>query len=333
MRQTLSIQNMSLDLQTSYSSLHRQLKATHILLRGSSRRQQRLSLDSLPNELLIHIFSFLELKPYLISRGVCKKWQVLLPLADLHPIRWRMLDLYHRMLQAPEFVETRPWILENLRPFDRQAYIDGLLAQHSTAIPEEFRLWILEWPAKMAIFGIWPGLPMVRFPHRTVRMPSGVNWMAYDTPLLQALVYDKGSLDPKENLTPALLVWRTSEYTRWLLFDEEEPELFGRVLEIAFPDCPSFYPTKSELLNYDYDPFEIHDYDDWIVFLEDQWERCLLTTAKVPDTTITNQEVTAVDLPLSYTFGHLLPTNFPSPPWIDRHAPRFLQDIAEYTLD
>ncbi|KAF9540153.1 hypothetical protein CPC08DRAFT_717341 [Agrocybe pediades] len=189
---------MSLDLQTSYSSLHRQLKATHILLRGSSRRQQRLSLDSLPNELLIHIFSFLELKPYLISRGICKKWQVLLLLADLHPIRWRMLDLYHRMLQAPEFIDTRPWILENLRPFDRQAYIDGLLAQHS-AIPEEFRLWILEWPAKMAIFGIWPGLPMARFPHRTVRMPSGVNWMAYDTPLLQALVYDKGSLDPKEN--------------------------------------------------------------------------------------------------------------------------------------
>ncbi|KAF9554134.1 hypothetical protein CPC08DRAFT_785135 [Agrocybe pediades] len=63
-------------------------------------------LDPLPNELLLHIFSFLEIKPYLISRAVCKKWQMLLPHADVHPIRRRMLQLFHHMLQSPDFLNT-----------------------------------------------------------------------------------------------------------------------------------------------------------------------------------------------------------------------------------
>ncbi|KAJ6470223.1 hypothetical protein C8R47DRAFT_760191 [Mycena vitilis] len=40
----------------------------------------------------------------------------------------------------------------------RQTYIDALLDQHNE-VPDEFRLWILEWPKRAAINCLWPGLP------------------------------------------------------------------------------------------------------------------------------------------------------------------------------
>ncbi|PPQ91965.1 hypothetical protein CVT25_004439 [Psilocybe cyanescens] len=54
------------------------------------------------------------------------------------------------MINTPQFLNSHTWILDNLRLFDRQAYIDALLVQYPT-IPEEFRIWTLEWPARLAV--------------------------------------------------------------------------------------------------------------------------------------------------------------------------------------
>ncbi|KAF9556241.1 hypothetical protein CPC08DRAFT_765372 [Agrocybe pediades] len=124
-----------------------------------------------------------------------------------------------------------------LAPF-RQTRLYRLPLGQYPAIPEAFRLWILEWPEKMAMFGLWPALPMVEHGSKWLEIPFEVNWIAYGSgnPLLCTLVYDKGSANITENLTPALLLWRTDHHSWWLLFDEEKPELFGRVLCIDAPD-------------------------------------------------------------------------------------------------
>ncbi|KAF9560327.1 hypothetical protein CPC08DRAFT_708138 [Agrocybe pediades] len=137
----------------------------------------RITFQDLPTELVHIIFSFLELKPYIISHGVCKRWKQLLPLADIHPIRRRMLHLFHHMLQHPRFLDTRPWTLKTLKPFDRKAYIDALLSQYP-AVLEEFRLWIMEWPARMVPFGMWPGSPFTYHHAVTFEEANGTNWLA-----------------------------------------------------------------------------------------------------------------------------------------------------------
>ncbi|KAF4611668.1 hypothetical protein D9613_003688 [Agrocybe pediades] len=327
MGQILSIRNAPWAIRApylaTYDFIYHRTKATYALLHGNAHRQQPRTLDSLPNELLLHIFSFLELKSYLISRAVCKKWQMLLPHAEVHPIRRRMLKLFEHMLQAPKFLETRPWILDNLRHFDRQAYIEGLLDQYP-AIPEEYRLWILEWPEKMVVYALWPGLPLVLFNKDTIQMGQGVNWMAYPSPLLLTLAYNKGSLDTKENLTPALLAWRTSERTHWLLFDKDEPDLFGRVLIITYPELPVLYPTL-EMYDRDDVPFYVEDFPDWITYLEHRWDRGL--SNRPPTRNPFTEPIVPVDFPVQYQFSALVAKVLPSPPWVDRQAPTFLADI------
>ncbi|KAF9539105.1 hypothetical protein CPC08DRAFT_598814, partial [Agrocybe pediades] len=174
----------------------------------------------LPNELVLLIFSFLELKPYIISHGVCKKWQQLLPVADIHPLRRRMFDLFYHMLDHPRFLKTRPWTLKTLKPFDRKAYIDALLSQYP-AVPEEFRLWIMEWPARMVPFGMWPGSPFTFHREMSLEEANGTNWLAYlpeGSPSLLTLLHNHPSHD--EHCIPALLFWKDSVSAYWLIFDQ-----------------------------------------------------------------------------------------------------------------
>ncbi|KAJ7137635.1 hypothetical protein C8R46DRAFT_611467 [Mycena filopes] len=114
--------------------------------------------DDFPPEIPLQIFPHMHLKGLISARGVSKRWRELISLADIHPARIGLLELYQRTIHDPRFLDTRPWTLENLRPFDRQAYIDALLAQHSY-IPDDFRFYVLEWPARAAIACAWPGLP------------------------------------------------------------------------------------------------------------------------------------------------------------------------------
>ncbi|KAF9554646.1 hypothetical protein CPC08DRAFT_608707, partial [Agrocybe pediades] len=176
----------------------------------------------LPTEITLHIFTFLEVKPYIMSHSVCTEWNHLILLAVIHPIRERMVKLFRRMLAHPDFPKTRPWTLQNLKPFDREAYIRNLQSQYPN-IPDEFRLWILEWPAKMAIFCMWPELPMVDINQLSFQLISGVNWLAYGSPLLLSFVYRdecEEAMRRRRRFIPALLVWRNACAAQWLLFDE-----------------------------------------------------------------------------------------------------------------
>ncbi|KAF9559416.1 hypothetical protein CPC08DRAFT_594199, partial [Agrocybe pediades] len=175
-----------------------------------------------PNELVLDIFSFLELKPFIISHGVCKGWKQLLPLADIHPIRRRLFNLFHHMLQHPHFLETRLWTLKTLHPFDRKAYIDALLSQYP-AVPEEFCLWIIEWPDRMVPFGVWPGSPFTFHRASTLEEDYGVNWLAYlpdGSPSLLKVLHRYPSGSHEDHWIPALLFWKLQHRASWLIFEK-----------------------------------------------------------------------------------------------------------------
>ncbi|KAJ7669398.1 hypothetical protein DFH06DRAFT_182904 [Mycena polygramma] len=112
----------------------------------------------IPPEVSLQIFPHLPLKALIAGEGVCRLWKHFISIAEINPTRRSLWMLYRKTVNDPLFLPTRPWLLDNLRSFDRQAYIDALLAQHNY-IPEGFRLWILEWPARAVIACAWPGLP------------------------------------------------------------------------------------------------------------------------------------------------------------------------------
>ncbi|KAI0810785.1 hypothetical protein BC629DRAFT_1003594 [Irpex lacteus] len=108
----------------------------------------------LPNELLLMIFPLLPLQALIAARAVSHKWRHLAPLSDIHPTRRKLLSLYDQFVTSPAFHVTRPIIEPHLCSFDRNAYVSAL----PKATPEDFRMWLLEWPSRAAIACLWPGL-------------------------------------------------------------------------------------------------------------------------------------------------------------------------------
>ncbi|KIJ41144.1 hypothetical protein M422DRAFT_82979, partial [Sphaerobolus stellatus SS14] len=183
-----------------------------------------LSFQSFPTELYLELFSHFSIKDLIASRGACHIWRKLICQADVPLSRRLLLDLYLKLIEDEYFLRTRPWVLKNLKDFDREAYVDSLVQQGAN-LPEDFRLWILEWPAKAAIAGIWPGLPDdVVEGHFNGRM-AGRNVLGILPPQLSSILFV-----PQKRCIPAICLWvgRTPE-TVWLPLDEESG-LYGKVI-------------------------------------------------------------------------------------------------------
>ncbi|KAJ7476832.1 hypothetical protein B0H11DRAFT_1675747, partial [Mycena galericulata] len=197
-------------------------------------------LKDLSNEVLLQIFPHLPFKSNIAARGVSRVWRQLVPLAEINPARSGLLDLYLKIIESPVFHMTRPWLLANLRPFDREAYIDALLSQHDY-LPEDFRIWILEWPAKAAIACCWPGLPATYYSLEAdgIERIGGCNWLGRIPPVVHTVLFR--SIEDGEVDVPALLVWEEQHMT-WLALS-------------GYPTCSHavYHLTNSE---YDNRPFE-----------------------------------------------------------------------------
>ncbi|KAJ6627610.1 hypothetical protein B0H10DRAFT_2210121 [Mycena sp. CBHHK59/15] len=169
-------------------------------------------IHDVPNEILLHFFPLFCLKSLIASRGVCKLWKQFVRLADIHSSRHGLLRLYKMLIRSPAFIQTRPWPLENLKPFDRQAYIDALLDQHND-LPEDFRIWILEWPAQATINCAWPGLP-AEYCTRTneaIDRIEGFNWLGRVPPLVHTIQLDVSCMDTWIRPREAVPDWDTDD--------------------------------------------------------------------------------------------------------------------------
>ncbi|KAJ7619606.1 hypothetical protein FB45DRAFT_161714 [Roridomyces roridus] len=159
------------------------------------------AMDIFPPELTLQIFPHLPLKGLVAAEGVCQQWKQFIAIADIYPPRRGLFNLYKKIVHDPLFrdLDTRPWLWENLRPFDRQAYLDHILAQHNY-IPEDFRLWILEWPNKAVIACAWPGLPEVYCAEDAddVERVVGYNHLGCLAPQLYNLMIDLDAICPPE---------------------------------------------------------------------------------------------------------------------------------------
>lgn len=184
----------------------------------------------IPNELTLRIFSYLNLRGLIAVRGVSQTWRALVPHIESSPIRKEMLSFYDTLIASPLFLRTRPWVLENLKTsFNRQAFVEKLLGQYPF-LPEEFRLWILEWPEKAVIGGSWPGLPRKRYQDEYadgIHVREGENWIAF--PQISAFIW--ADRNKTAEYIPALLVWREKTQVTWLILDERR-DMSGKVFTI-----------------------------------------------------------------------------------------------------
>ncbi|KAL0954135.1 hypothetical protein HGRIS_005275 [Hohenbuehelia grisea] len=191
-----------------------------------------VNLPDLPQDILYDLLPYLPLQSLIAARGVCRTWHHAAELADIHPIRRELLNIYLDLIDRPWFLDSRKWPLENLRDFDRQAYLDTLLAQYNW-LPEDFSMWILEWPARATFGWVWPGLPSDDFSGETTfHRLSGVNTLGIIPPEVGAvfLVYPRDEEEmpdgnPKERpddfVAPALLVWEDpDDHQVWLMLGD-----------------------------------------------------------------------------------------------------------------
>ncbi|KAL0961141.1 hypothetical protein HGRIS_006113 [Hohenbuehelia grisea] len=164
-----------------------------------------------PNELWLEIIPHLELKPLIAIRCTSRVLRTFAASADIHPYRKSFLSIYLDLIDRPWFLATRPWLLENLRPFDRQAYLDDIAAFPDVYIPEDFAMWILEWPERAVIRCLWPGLPFDQgfdLRDRVQRRP-GWNGLGMVPPTVLAFTMsedDEAGLNVFTH-TPGLLLW------------------------------------------------------------------------------------------------------------------------------
>lgn len=117
-----------------------------------------MSIDVLPTELQLEIASYLQLRELILLRNASRHWQTLINnnLSFIRRTRQELLRLWDDAIRSPYFLPSRSRVLPALRPFDRIQYLHSLF--YGQPLPEEFELWVLEWPAKAVIGWTWPGL-------------------------------------------------------------------------------------------------------------------------------------------------------------------------------
>jgi hypothetical protein len=195
-------------------------------------------ISDFPNELWLDLFSFLPLKSLISARGVNRNWRHLVPLANLHPVRRELLVIYDSIITTPDFLDTRQMIRDNLHHFDREAYVSSLEEKNDVRLPEEFRMWVLEWPARAVFQYLWPGLDDGWNNTESPGRPYGRCCLAYhvlDTMYCWLGEVDHGlayAEDAHRRVTAlALEVWEHGcAYSTWLILEAKKTKLEGTLV-------------------------------------------------------------------------------------------------------
>ncbi|KIJ28016.1 hypothetical protein M422DRAFT_270785 [Sphaerobolus stellatus SS14] len=81
----------------------------------------------LPTEFYLELFSYFPLKALVALRGACCAWRNLFPTANIPAACRLLLELYLKLIEGKYFHRTRPWVLHNLKDFNREAYVAALV--------------------------------------------------------------------------------------------------------------------------------------------------------------------------------------------------------------
>lgn len=118
----------------------------------------RASIGDLPNELLFAIFPQLPLKSLIAVKGVCRHWRSLVPETHLSPARRRLLSVFDHIVASAPRDARRPRVAPRYLTHDREEYLQFLTGGTADSAPDDFVVWVREWPA-WGVFGwLWPDL-------------------------------------------------------------------------------------------------------------------------------------------------------------------------------
>lgn len=171
-----------------------------------------LTVLDLPPEIFANVLSHLDLVSLIRIRCVNWTWRHI-PLNELDPIRLALYQLYLAAISGSGLQRAKTWIEEHLEPFDRAAHLSQIRWQlGDLSMPEEFRVWLCEWPAKAAIAFMWPGLPGSHKEEYGLLRRTGFNYLATFPPQLYECLIELGPLPgdidlPIQHTHPILPIW------------------------------------------------------------------------------------------------------------------------------
>lgn len=207
-----------------------------------------------PTELFTELIVWLPLETLLAGRSVSKLWRELINSAPLLPARRALLGLFLEIVLDSCYNQHKQLRLANDAAagitsqrhqhygFNRQEYIDHLYAQYNY-IPDEFVLWILEWPEKVVIGRLGPTLPstprptMVEVFDHFRKDHWGANVLGIHPPVVYAVSFDSEAIPgfPEGPVFPVLQVWRMSRQEKCVLVLADLP-YFREHGEVLFLD-------------------------------------------------------------------------------------------------
>ncbi|KAH9475163.1 hypothetical protein JR316_0012274 [Psilocybe cubensis] len=229
----------------------------------------KTSVDAeLPNEMILRIFQYLDLQGLITARLVNQRWRGLVPFAEIEEARKTMLDFYMDLSVSPTFHRTREWVKKNRKSFNRETYILKLVAQYPS-LPEEYRLWVLEWPEIAVIGGVWPGLARRAYlkEHADgVNIRPGTNWLSY--PQVSTMAYADFHNQTIEAI-PGILIWSQPDYLTWLIVDERK-HLNGKLFHSGITEYRHLLEGSlgENKLQHPYDRLT----PSWIAYLRELWK-------------------------------------------------------------
>ncbi len=280
--------------------------------------------STFPPEVFLHIFSFMELKALIASQGVCQEWRQMVPLADLHHNRRRLLNLFHDVINNEQFLLSQA-ANQQTTPIDRQTYIDQLLQQYPK-VPDDFKLWVLVWPSRTVIDGLWPSFPLEEARYNAFNRRTGVNWIALNPPRVTTLVYSPDIDTQDYEVIPAVLAYRHSSRITWIIFDDR-PQLFGKVYTLH--DVIDFIDAG---LDSEDGAESAYVHADWIAYISfvwkilgPQWPSVDYLTTSIPPYPINSALITHFDSNLRSPVRDM-----PTPMWTRRQEPRSQAHMKPY---
>lgn len=116
------------------------------------------------------VIGLLDLESLINLRQTCSTWKKVIDdaskLENVLPLaRAKLLRLYLDLHTYESFRASRKVIWENVKPFDRQKWLETFSFElrrdsgnRDMKLPDEFATWILEWPERAVIGWAWPGL-------------------------------------------------------------------------------------------------------------------------------------------------------------------------------
>lgn len=190
---------------------------------------------SFPTELLMAFFEGFPLPTLIAARCVSKEWRELISTTCINPARRALLELFLEIVSDERYFRSKKTLAADAESasagypqadisFERELYITQLRTQYEY-LPEEFVIWILEWPEEVAIGRLGPSLPSTPRPTDDERMTIdresinywGANMLGVRPPVIYAVPFRTELPNFPSGPLPVLQVWRTSRHDKSFL--------------------------------------------------------------------------------------------------------------------